>query len=194
MHSVCIRLVGKAHDFRTFCLWVSAEIAYEISALVQARPPPVPGNIMGLERAERPTKSALLFGRTSERVQERAITDTIYFTPQLPSGPKRTMTIGIFPREKNELYETPAQLTLGLPEATWFESRCQFVLVGHGVEAYLGLRRRDVSDRLQQPAIVEPVDPGQRRKLDGLEASPGTVPMNDLSLVKPMIVSPSALS
>ena len=39
----------------------------------------------------------------------------------------------------------------------------------HGVVAFLGFGRRDVADGLQQPAIVEPVHPFQRRELDGLE-------------------------
>ena len=50
--------------------------------------------------------------------------------------------------------------------------------------AFLGFGRRDVADGLQQPAIVEPVDPGQGRELDGLEAPPRPTPMNDLSLVE----------
>lgn len=36
----------------------------------------------------------------------------------------------------------------------------------------------------QQQAIVEPVDPGQRGELDGLEASPWSAPMVDLGLVE----------
>src|SRR4029077_20282990 len=47
-----------------------------------------------------------------------------------------------------------------------------------------GFGRRDVADGLQQPAIVEPVDPGQGRELDGLEAPPRPTQMNDFSLVK----------
>jgi hypothetical protein len=34
------------------------------------------------------------------------------------------------------------------------------------------------------PAIVEPVNPGQCRELDGFEASPRPAPMNDLGLVE----------
>jgi hypothetical protein len=71
-----------------------------------------------------------------------------------------------------------------LPEAVSFESRRQLLLVEHGVVAFFGFGRRDVADGLQQPAIVEPVDPGQGRELDGLEAPPRPTPMNDLSLVK----------
>src|SRR5690606_26907017 len=44
--------------------------------------------------------------------------------------------------------------------------------------------RRDVADGLQQPAMVEPVDPGERRELDRLEAPPWPAPMDDLGLVE----------
>jgi beta-lactamase superfamily II metal-dependent hydrolase len=71
-----------------------------------------------------------------------------------------------------------------LPEALWFESRGQLLLIDHGVVACLGFGRRDVADRLQQPAIVEPVDPGQCRELDGLEAPPRSAAVNDLCLVE----------
>jgi transposase len=71
----------------------------------------------------------------------------------------------------------------GLPEAVWFESRCQFLLIEHGVVALLGLGRRDVVDR-HQPAAVEPVDPFQRRELNGFERPPRPTPMDDLGLVK----------
>ena len=71
-----------------------------------------------------------------------------------------------------------------MPEAFWFESRCQFVLVEPGVVALLGLGRRDVADGLHQPAIVEPVDPFEGRELDGFERPPRPAPMNDLGLVK----------
>ena len=68
-----------------------------------------------------------------------------------------------------------------------FESRCLFLLSEHSVKAFLGFRLRDVADRLQQPAIVEPVHPGQRRELDGLEAAPGAAPMDHLGLVAELI-------
>ncbi len=44
--------------------------------------------------------------------------------------------------------------------------------------ALLGLGWGDVADRLKQPTIVEPVDPGQRGELDGLEAPPGSAPVD----------------
>ena len=61
-------------------------------------------------------------------------------------------------------YERP-----GFAGGFGFESLCQFVLVEHGVVMLLGLGRRDVADGLHQPAIVDPVDSFQRRKLDGFE-------------------------
>jgi site-specific recombinase XerD len=44
------------------------------------------------------------------------------------------------------------------------------------VVVFLGLGRRDVADGLQQPAIVEPVHPSQRRELDGFERPPRPAP------------------
>ena len=46
-----------------------------------------------------------------------------------------------------------------------FEPRCLHLLSEHSVKALLGFRRWNVADRLQQPAIVEPVHPGQRRSV-----------------------------
>src|ERR1700733_9926625 len=57
----------------------------------------------------------------------------------------------------------------GLPEAVSFESRRHGGLLRHGIVAFLGFGWRDVADGLQQPAIVEPVHPLQRRELDSLE-------------------------
>jgi hypothetical protein len=45
-------------------------------------------------------------------------------------------------------------------------------LFDRDVIALLGFGRRDVANGLQQPAIVEPINPGQRRDLNGLEAWP----------------------
>lgn len=53
--------------------------------------------------------------------------------------------------------------------------------------ALLGFARRDVADSLQQQAIVEPVDPGERRELDGLEASPGPAPVAGFGLVEAVV-------
>ena len=43
---------------------------------------------------------------------------------------------------------------------------------------------RDVTDRLQKASVVEPVDPFERRELDGLQRFPWSAPMDDLGLVK----------
>lgn len=57
----------------------------------------------------------------------------------------------------------------GFPEAVSFELRGYGWFIQHGVVAFLGFGRRDVADGLQQPAIVEAVDPFERGELDGLE-------------------------
>ena len=44
--------------------------------------------------------------------------------------------------------------------------------------------RRDVADWLQQPAMVEPVDPFEGRVFDRLERSPRSTAMDDLGLVE----------
>jgi len=57
-------------------------------------------------------------------------------------------------------------------------------LFQHGVVALFGFGRRDVADGLQEPSIVEPVDPFQGRELDGLEAAPWPAQMDYLGLVE----------
>jgi len=52
------------------------------------------------------------------------------------------------------------------------------------VVACFGFGGRDVADRLQQPAIVEPVDPFQGGELDGLERAPWSASVDHLSLVE----------
>lgn len=55
----------------------------------------------------------------------------------------------------------------------------------HGVVALFGLGRRDVADGLQEPSVVESIDPFQGRELDGLEAAPWSTPVVDhLGLVE----------
>lgn len=39
---------------------------------------------------------------------------------------------------------------------------------------------RDIPDRLEKPAVVEPVDPSQRRALDGFQRAPRAVPADHL--------------
>src|SRR5579863_1133046 len=47
-----------------------------------------------------------------------------------------------------------------------------------------GLGGRDISDRFEQPAIIEPVDPFQGGELDRLDVAPGAAPVDDLGFVK----------
>ena len=47
------------------------------------------------------------------------------------------------------------------------------------------LGRRHVSDRLEQPPIVEPVHPFQRRVLHGIEGPPRPASVDHLGLVEP---------
>ena len=71
-----------------------------------------------------------------------------------------------------------------MPEAIWFESRGDRVPLDLGIIARFGLGGRDISDRLEQAPIVEPVDPFEGGELDGLEAAPGPAPVNDLGFVE----------
>ena len=63
-----------------------------------------------------------------------------------------------------------------------FESRHHSELSGLCIEVVLRFGGRDVSDRFEQAAIVEPVDPFQRCELDGLQAAPWPAPVNHLGL------------
>ena len=67
-----------------------------------------------------------------------------------------------------------------------FESRRHGVVPELRIIALLGFGRRDISDRLQQPAIIEPVDPFERGELDGLESSPRSAPPDHFGLVEPV--------
>ena len=103
------------------------------------------------------------------------------------SGPVRTLMLCSPPEIDNEEVSTRCGGSMNRPGfagGVSFESRCHGRLFQHGVVSVLGFGRRDVADGLQKPALVEPVDPGQRGELDGLEAPPWSSPVNDLSLVK----------
>ena len=54
-----------------------------------------------------------------------------------------------------------------------FESRDHRVLSILSIVARFSLGGRDVSDRFEQPSVVEPVDPFQGGELNGLEVAPG---------------------
>ena len=62
--------------------------------------------------------------------------------------------------------------------------RCRF-LQGCVVGGF-GFSRRDMADRLQKPAVVEPVDPFERGVLDRLQRSPRPAPMDHLGFVEPV--------
>src|SRR4051812_26258415 len=53
-----------------------------------------------------------------------------------------------------------------------------------GIVGGLSLGGRDVPDRLEKAAVVEPVDPFESGKLDGFEAAPGAAPMDHLGFVE----------
>src|SRR5215472_4484485 len=69
-----------------------------------------------------------------------------------------------------------------LPEAIWFESRCQGGFLQLGVVVLFSLGGRHVADRLNEATMVEPVDPFERGELDSFERAPGPAPSDDLSL------------
>src|SRR4051794_1034935 len=80
--------------------------------------------------------------------------------------------------------DEPSEESTCLKGRSTYESRGHGWFFQHGIVAFLGFCWRDVADGLQQPAIVEPVDPFQRRELDGLEVAPWSASMDDLGLVK----------
>jgi hypothetical protein len=55
-----------------------------------------------------------------------------------------------------------------------FEPRRHGVLVSLRIIARFGFRRRDISDRFEDPLIIEPMNPFVGRELDGLGVAPGT--------------------
>ena len=67
-----------------------------------------------------------------------------------------------------------------------FESRRDGGLVELRIIARFGFGRRNVSDRLQQPSIVEPGDPFERGELDLFETAPWPAPPDHLGFVKPV--------
>src|SRR3954453_8434554 len=59
--------------------------------------------------------------------------------------------------------------------------------MGHlklGIVGGLGLGGRDVPDRLEEAAVVEPVGPFESGELDRFEAAPGAAPMDQLGFVE----------
>ena len=101
------------------------------------------------------------------------------------SSPAKTGISAVWAGDFQQILAKVAVLTApGLPEAIWFKLCRHGRLFQHGVVALLGFGRRDVADGLQEPSVVEPVDPFQRRELDGLEAAPWPAPMDHLGLVE----------
>jgi hypothetical protein len=71
-----------------------------------------------------------------------------------------------------------------MPEAVSFESRRQCGFLDLRIVARFGFGRWNVSDRLQQPLVVEPVDPLERGELDRLEFAPRPSSPDDLGFVE----------
>ena len=58
------------------------------------------------------------------------------------------------------------------------------MVLHHSIVGGFGLGGRYVADGLEQPTIVEPVDPFEGGILDRFERAPGTLPPDDLGLVE----------
>ena len=63
-------------------------------------------------------------------------------------------------------------------------SYCHIDVVRGSIILIFGFGRRDVADGLQQPTMVEPIDPFERGVLDGFEAAPGSAPVDHLGFVE----------
>src|SRR5690606_30456896 len=74
----------------------------------------------------------------------------------------------------------------GSPETRLVESGLRGLTLLACLVHRLELRRRDVSDRAEKPAVVEPVDPLERGELDILEVAPRPVRADQLRLVEPV--------
>ena len=66
------------------------------------------------------------------------------------------------------------------------KSRCPGLSGAFGEISLFSFGWRDVADGLQQPTMIKPVYPFQRRQLNGLKRAPRPAPMNNLGLVKPV--------
>lgn len=72
----------------------------------------------------------------------------------------------------------------GFPEAGWYESCCHIEGVCGSIKLRFGFGGRDVADGLEQAAVIEPVDPFERRMFDRLERTPRPTPVDQLGLVE----------
>lgn len=71
-----------------------------------------------------------------------------------------------------------------MPEALGCESRCHIDVACGSIILIFGFGRRDVADGLEQPTMVEPVDPLEGGVFDRLEAAPRTASMDRLGFVE----------
>ena len=72
-----------------------------------------------------------------------------------------------------------------MPEAGWFESRRHGELIDLRIVVRLCFGGRDVADRFEQAAVVEPVDPFEGCVFDRFKAAPWAAPVNHLGLEEP---------
>ncbi len=63
-----------------------------------------------------------------------------------------------------------------------FESRRRGALIGLGIITRFSFGWRDISDRLEQALVVEPVDPFERGEFDRFGVAPGATPVDHLGL------------
>src|SRR5262245_47276691 len=77
---------------------------------------------------------------------------------------------------------TETESPRGLPETVFVESDRDGRLVLLTIIHQFKLRWRNVANRFEQPAVVEPIDPFERRVLDIVEISPRATAVNDLGL------------
>lgn len=57
-------------------------------------------------------------------------------------------------------------------------------MLHHGVVAFCGFSRQDVTDGIEKHSVVEPVDPFDCDEIDRLERAPWPVPTNDFRPIK----------
>ena len=67
-----------------------------------------------------------------------------------------------------------------MPEAIWFKLRDYFGDFHSRVEVSLRLRRRNISNGLEQAPVVEPIDPFERCVFDGFNGAPRSASMDEL--------------
>ena len=73
----------------------------------------------------------------------------------------------------------------GFLEIILFESRGQGRVLPLAMVRHFGLGWRPVPDRIEEPSVVEPIHPVERRELHRLQAASGAAGSNHLGLVQP---------